>query len=226
VLGESLTALNAGVEGLAERLVPFAASHVRVCRYEYLPNGDVASASATPQIAPLEQEANQLPRYPGAGPQSCNPPVFPLIYFVIFADNAQQVAVMDADCGSVTNGAAYVHPGTSWRNELQSYFTGSKATTTSSVGKVIGSAREVGGAPPGLNRPIPGIFTATSVSEADWQTASTATRPFSLTLPAGTYRFIFTSPVINTEGAHCRELAPVVVVPGMTTRLEVSCTYR
>jgi cellulase/cellobiase CelA1 len=104
--------------------------------------------------------------------------------------------------------------------------TSSSPTTTPTTGRVVGTVREVGGPAPGLNRQLPGTVTATSRSGRHWHATTTATQPFSLTLPAGTYRLTGTSPLINSGQSECSALAPAVVVGDKTTHIEVVCSIR
>jgi len=97
------------------------------------------------------------------------------------------------------------------------------APSTDTTGTVVGTLREVGGPSPGLNRQIPGTVYATDASGTRWLAATTATQPFSLSLPGGTYRLTGRSPLINTGQTDCLPQAPVVVVGGKTTQVEVEC---
>jgi hypothetical protein len=119
-----LTAFNAGVRGLANRLVPIDALNVRVCRYGR--NGRlVGSAALSPLVtAPFEHETNRLVtnRF-GGGSCVSTPPV----YFLTFAGDTQQVSVADeGECGGyVSNGVRGARTTAKWRNELQRYATAS-----------------------------------------------------------------------------------------------------
>jgi len=95
----------------------------------------------------------------------------------------------------------------------------SAATSTASTGTVVGTVREIGGPGPGLNIQIPGTVTATSSTGTRWLATTTATQPFWLSLPAGTYRFTGRSP----GQTDCLPQAPVAVTDGRTTQVEVQC---
>jgi hypothetical protein len=213
--------LNVGIKGLGQKLVPIVALNVRVCRYDPRAPSTVLKP---PDAMRLEAEANRLLIVKDAIRYNCaptNPPYF----FVTFANDRQQVDVWeDGGCGFITNGVLTVSTTTKWRNELQRYTTSSTAATTATTGRAVGTIREVGGPAPGLNRQIPGTVIATDARGTHWHASTTATRPFSLTLPPGTYRFTGRSALINDGRSPCSEPTPVVVVRGQTTHIEVVCS--
>jgi len=138
------------------------------------------------------------------------------VFVVTFADALLHIVSVrdEMGCGWVTNGALIAQGTPAWHHLLQHYIT--------ALGTVVGSVREVGGPSPGLNRPVPAQVFATDTSGTHWRAGTTATEPFSLTLPAGTYR-LTGSPLTNGGQSECVAAAPVVVVGGKTTRVEVVC---
>ncbi len=205
----SLTRLNAGVQGLAKRLVPIAAVKVRACEYD--PTLTLRGTFTLSQqlAAQFETETNRLPAGALLADCSFDAPD----NFLISASDSQQVVVNDV-CAGFSNGVFTAIPTTEWSNELQRYTTFSTAT-----GTIVGTVREVGGPGPGLNIQIQGTVTATSSTGTRWQTTTTATRPFSISLPAGIYRFTGTS----RGQTDCLPQESVVVTGGKTTQVEIQC---
>jgi hypothetical protein len=230
---ESLTVLNKGVRGLGVRLVPITALNVRIC--EYANGALVRSEILLPAIAiPFGQATNLLksltPHEPVVrcfAPQGpTGPTSSPASFVVTFASDSRQVTLSggtDPCDGSfgLTNGIFNAATTGTWVTELEHYTIGSTVT-----GTVVGTLREVGGRPPGLNRQISGTVFALDTSGANWQATTTATRPFMLTLPAGTYGFGGNSPLVNSGQIDCFAPGPVVVVGGKTTQVEVVCSIR
>ena len=211
-------------------LVPITALNVRICEYA---NGPlVRSEILSPAIAiPFVRATNLLKSFTPHGPVvGCigpqGPTNFPASFVVTFASDSRRVTLSggtDSCDGSfgLTNGTFNGATTGKWVNELEHYTIGSTVT-----GTVVGTLREVGGPPPGLNRQIPGTVFAADASGANWQAAATATRPFTLTLPAGTYVFTGSSPLINSGQIDCFAQAAVVVVGGERVRVEVVCSIR
>jgi hypothetical protein len=220
------TSINADYRGLSTQLVPITPLKVRVCRWQYRPNGLVTSESGTSlAAAQLAADANHLQRFPAlttAGTCEAYTPVF----YVTFASDTRQVTIADGGCGAVGNGVLFGRTTKTWFNELARYAAASTATTTYTTGKAVGTLQEVGGPAPGLNHQIPGTVVATYVGIRWGQAKTTASQPFSMTLLAGTYRFTGTSPLINSGQSQCSAATPIVVVGGKTTRVEVVCTIR
>jgi hypothetical protein len=214
----SLAKLNAGVQGLAKRLVPIAAVRVRWCEYG-LSTGRVDTFMLPqPAVTLFEGDTNRLPA--GSLAASCMADV--PFDFLTFASGSQKVVVAES-CGDVTNGVFSALPTAQWSNELQQYTTGSTATSHT-TGAIDGTLRLVAGV--AMNRQISGTVTATSTLGIRTRATTTSTRPFSMTLSAGTYRLTGTSPaarVNNGAQQQCLALAPVVVMGGKTTHVEVVC---
>jgi len=109
-----LTALNAGVSGLDQTLVPITAVKVRVCRY---PKAVSPLVYDSPAATQFEAETNRLATLPhrrkgmscGAGAPT---------YVVTFASASQQVDVIDF-CGEATNGAFSADSTATWVGGLQ-----------------------------------------------------------------------------------------------------------
>jgi hypothetical protein len=139
-----------------------------------------------------------------------------LTFFVTFANDVQHVSLLDFCDYHLTNGAFAADATSLWLNELQSYTTGT----------VVGTLREVGGPAPGLNRQIAGTVIAISPFGQSWRATTTATQPFTLAVPAGTYRLFGSSPLINDGQSQCSAAAPVVVVVGKTTQVHVVCSIK
>jgi hypothetical protein len=115
--GVSLTKLNAGITGLAEKVVPIASVKARVCRFglaEQLQYDDVLSKSAATQI---EDETNRLLAVAPDYSPTC-PSGIPA-YFITFASGSQRVVVMYNGCGVVTNGVRSAQADTNWLDELR-----------------------------------------------------------------------------------------------------------
>jgi hypothetical protein len=124
---------NAGVRGLATKLVPLKALYVRVCSYRYLPDGRVTTVSGSPRVAAqLEADTNRLPSSPRPSPGSC--PARHLVFFATFANDSQQVDLLAPLCGdAVSNGDLAVSTTPTWLDELQNYATpGAVVATTPS----------------------------------------------------------------------------------------------
>ncbi len=218
------TKSNAAVKGLDRAMVPIAALRVRMCRYSSGDRSLVGERTMTrpSNVARFEAEAN---RFPASPPTTAPPgPQQGLIgmdcpqgwyHVVTFASASQRVELRES-CGWVGNsvlGGSDSH----WFAELQRYTEGSTAT-----GTVVGTVLAVGGLR--MRRQIPGKVFASDASGAERRATTTATRPFSLTLRVGTYRFTGSSPLINSGRTTCRAAAPVVVVSGKTNRVEVICS--
>jgi hypothetical protein len=105
---------NAGVAGVAERLVPIAALDVRLCNYG--PQGRLASSALGQSIAAgrLATQANGFQKF--TAPQrrlACREVDVTLL---IFASDSQQVSIETYGCGVnvATNGVLTVRPSNTW----------------------------------------------------------------------------------------------------------------
>jgi hypothetical protein len=133
---ESLRSSNAGIHGIAAKLVPINALRARVCNYTEEVSV-VASAVLTVAAAShLEVETNVLRSPPGPDRGGCGG----IAFLVVFASETRQVAVADIGCGvyAATNGVFSAFPSQTWVNELQRYTTGPTATVTDATGIVEG----------------------------------------------------------------------------------------
>jgi hypothetical protein len=231
-----LTKVNAGVKGLDRALVPIAAVRVRMCKYgdgfigermmvrpanvarfEAEANGSAVSLPTTP---PPISATQGLTGEEGLTGEDC---VQDGAYVVTFASASQQVELRGS-CGGIGNGILSGHSSMHWFSELQHYTEGSTAT-----GTVVGTIVEVGGLR--MRRQIPGNVSALDRFGTTRRATTTATRPFSLTLRVGTYQFFGASPFIDGGRwtgvggrSTCQAPAPVVVVAGKTSRVEVICS--
>ena len=101
------TSINADDRGLSTQLVPITPLKVRVCRWQYRPNGLVTSESGTSlAAAQLAADANRLQRFPAlttAG--TCE--TYALVFYVTFASDTRQVTIADGGCGAVGNGVLF-----------------------------------------------------------------------------------------------------------------------
>lgn len=119
---ESLTTLNAGTSGLGEKLVPYGAGLIRVCRYlGERPQGGVTQN--LPGVVPeFEDETNALPivaHHPGdcgCDGACMKVPTESVVTFVTFVGT--HVVTAELVCATVTNGVLSVRPTTKWLNEL------------------------------------------------------------------------------------------------------------
>jgi len=107
---------NAGVAGLAERLVPIAAVNVRLCNYG--PQGRLASSALGQSIAAarLATQANGFQKFTlPPGGFGCRQVDATLL---IFASDSQQVSIETYGCGVnvATNGFLTVRPSKTWLN--------------------------------------------------------------------------------------------------------------
>lgn len=126
---DSVGSLNAGVPGLADKLVPITATRVRICLYESattsnhepLPVRLVASGLLDAAAASMfEDDTNRLPSSDNRNGRPTSPP----FVFVSFASDTQVVNVTEAcGCGLKTNGVRFVSPTTKWLLELSGYTT-------------------------------------------------------------------------------------------------------
>jgi hypothetical protein len=226
VIGQhfSLSALNSGVLGLDTKLVPFDALRVRVCSYGWRGGGELSGSAVLKSgvAAQFVTSTNRLQTR--AHPPRrlvCHELDTSLLTFTT-ATKRMDVAVEDCGSGQASNGSLTVNLTQTWRNELQRDTTGSTATSRHTTGIVQGTIRVVAGV--AIDRQVPGTVTATKASGQRWRATTTSTGLFSLTLPAGTYRFTGTSPArLNNAPQQCLAPTPVVVVGGETTQVEVVC---
>lgn len=92
------------------------------------------------------------------------------------------------------------------------------ATPTTAPGAVEGQFIRVGGPPPGAAVPLPGQVMAIDSTGARLTVGVGNNGRFRLSLPAGTYRLIGYSPLIQSGKARCSAARPVHVTTGRTTR--------
>ena len=92
------------------------------------------------------------------------------------------------------------------------------ATPTTSPGAVEGQFIRVGGPAPGAAVPLPGQVVAIDPTGARLAVGVGNNGRFRLSLPAGTYRLIGYSPLIDSGNARCNAERPVRVATGRTTR--------
>jgi hypothetical protein len=110
--------MNAGVHGLAGKLVPITALNVRVCRYGRNERLLGRGVLVRPLAAQFEDETNRLPTFP---PSASEPPcpIVPRFFLVTFASDREQVTIGDpGGCHGVTNGDLDANPTANWRGEL------------------------------------------------------------------------------------------------------------
>ena len=94
--------------------------------------------------------------------------------------------------------------------------TGTPSRTAS--GAVEGQFISVGGPSPGAAVPLPGQVVAIDSTGTRVTVGVGTNGRFSLSLPAGTYRLIGYSPLIQSGKARCNAERPVRVTAGRTTR--------
>jgi hypothetical protein len=115
---ESLQALNAGVNGLAKKLVPIVAITVRICEYAFTPYRLQRSGTVnvTASAALLEDDANRLQSF--AVRPECQQPAGAPFWFMTFATETKPVNITEDPCEFVTNSVRYAQATPSWVNEL------------------------------------------------------------------------------------------------------------
>ena len=99
---------------------------------------------------------------------------------------------------------------------------------------MTGTLREVGGAPPGLDRGVRGEIGAYpngSLTGTPIATTSAASNgEYRLRLPAGTYYLGAVSPRVTVEprpaSPFCRAFKPAVVTRGSSTAVDVVCSIK
>jgi len=132
--GKSLSELNAGVHGVAERLVPINVSHVQICRYDGNSERLVGMRVFGPPVAGrIELEANSPPQPSGNGLGSCTPAQ--PVYLVTFIGDRQHVVTL-AGCLGVGNGDFLGDANENWLNELQRYTTPRAPTATTTAPRI------------------------------------------------------------------------------------------
>ena len=94
----------------------------------------------------------------------------------------------------------------------------SGATPTTAPGIVLGQFIRVGGPAPGSPVPLPGQVVAIDSTGTRLAVTVGNNGRFSLSLPAGTYRLIGYSPLIDNGKARCTAERPAHVTTGRTTR--------
>ena len=231
-----LNKLNTGVRGLDKKLVPISAATVRICKWgardvhtssgeQTVPDKLVGFATLTSRRASVFEDLTNHQPNGQAGPIGCTGPNGGIGYEFLrltFANGSDRIDVEEDDgpCAGpqLSNGKFFAVPGLAWLTDVLDLTRGTPGT-------VVGTIREVGGPGP-LNRQIPGTVIAANASGTYWQGTTTATKPFSMTLPAGTYRLTGSSPIVNSGQVDCFAPAPVIVVGGKTTRVEVVCSIR
>jgi len=95
------------------------------------------------------------------------------------------------------------------------------------VGTLTGHLRQVGGPPPGVDRPVGGTVTITSPDKA--MTISVGSDGvFRVDLPAGTYTVVGHSPstLSGDKEADCPATSPAVVAAGRTNSSDAICSIR
>jgi hypothetical protein len=92
------------------------------------------------------------------------------------------------------------------------------ATRTAALGSVEGQFIRVGGPAPGAAVPLPGQVVAVDSTGARLAVGVGNNGRFRLSLPAGTYRLIGYSPLIQSGVARCNAARPVRVASGRATR--------
>lgn len=117
--------VNAGIAGLATKMVPIDVSSVRLCRYAFgnVRNGEprqlVGSALLRPPAgAKLADESNRPRTHRFSYLDACPSPV-PIV-LVTFASVSQRLDV-SYQCGVMSNGLLAASPTANWLNELQRY---------------------------------------------------------------------------------------------------------
>jgi photosystem II stability/assembly factor-like uncharacterized protein len=105
----------------------------------------------------------------------------------------------------------------------------SVTTATGGEGTVTGTFVAVGGAAPGLPRPLPGQVTAANTAGRKFTVTVGKSGRFVLSLPAGVYRLTGRSPMFSVNGAEgtCAADQPVRVRAGKKTLgVEVVCPLK
>ena len=106
---------------------------------------------------------------------------------------------------------------------------GCGATETGMTGRgaVEGRFIRVGGSPPGAQVPLPGQVVAVDSTGARRVVSVDNSGRFRLSLPAGTYRLIGSSPLIDSGNARCIAERLVRVATGKTTQhVAVVCSIK
>jgi hypothetical protein len=102
-----------------------------------------------------------------------------------------------------------------------------RATAAAAPGVVEGQLIRVGGPAPGAAVPLPGQVVAIDSTDARHTVDVGNDGQFRLSLPAGTYRLIGYSPLIQSGLAQCSAAGPVHVVTGRTLQhVAVICSVR
>ena len=122
---ESRVPFNEGVRGLAKQFVPLSATAVRVCSYQYLPNGSTAVTSGAPalSVAQLEDETNRLERYPVGSDAGGGCVASPRGLFVTFANATQRssVAFEEGCAAPPSNRVLIAHATAKWLADIENF---------------------------------------------------------------------------------------------------------
>ena len=104
---------------------------------------------------------------------------------------------------------------------------GAGAGPTAAPGAVDGRFIRVGGPAPGAAVPLPGHVVAIDSTGARLAVGVGSDGRFRLSLPAGTYRLIGYSPLVQGGQARCGAARPVQVTAGRTAvHVSVVCSIR
>jgi hypothetical protein len=116
---------RSSIEGLANSLVPFVATGVRVCGYWLDSQGATRLHTITSEggtasvVTSLEDEMNTFATVPQSGQARECPPTSPPLLFVTFYRSSTSVDVREAGgCGWMTNGLLVANPTPMWRSGM------------------------------------------------------------------------------------------------------------
>ena len=99
------------------------------------------------------------------------------------------------------------------------------SASTPATGTISGHLRQVGGIPPGDDRPVPGTVTITGGAVSK-ELAVGNDGSYTVDVPPGTYTVVGHSPTSlsgNKQG-DCAASGPAVVTSGMSTTADVICS--
>ena len=101
------------------------------------------------------------------------------------------------------------------------------SSQTPANGTITGHLRQVGGAPPGVNRPVPGTVTITGGTVTkDLQVGQDGS--YTVEVPPGTYSVVGHSPTAmsGNEQIDCHAVGGTEVKSGATTIADAICSIR
>ncbi len=162
---ESLRTINAGVRGLARKLVPISAVKVQVCSYSGNRQAAGRAVLSGSGATVIENETNLLHRTQQVAiaesptGMSCPGPLY-----LTFASRTQNVSVTATGCDALTNGVFFAFGTSTWLSELAAYTGCTLVSPSSTVSPNSPTTVDIGSlGPPSNGKGPTGATTCSSI---------------------------------------------------------------